>query len=217
MSITRRTAHTRVVFWPDQQRRTLPEGIVASRFRRGFWRTKKPPITEALVIQLAAPPTSREFRFFRSARTNPLDQSAFSYCDFRRKSLAQSSRRREDRSAMRRFARSNDYGRAFVAALVSLGFFWALALSASPQLHQRVHKDANRVEHNCVATMIASGSYNHAAHPALVSIPTPTVQFSKVPALTPQWVQSPFLGACIFEHAPPARPGTQLSRVLAER
>jgi hypothetical protein len=118
---------------------------------------------------------------------------------------------------MRRFARSNDYGRAFVAALVSLGFFWALALSASPQLHQRVHKDANRVEHNCVATMIASGSYNHAAHPALVSIPTPTVQFSKVPALTPQWVQSPFLGACIFEHAPPARPGTQLSRVLAER
>jgi len=33
----------------------------------------------------------------------------------------------------------------------------------------------------------------------------PSVHFSKIPALTPQWVESPFLGACIFEHAPPAR------------
>jgi hypothetical protein len=53
--------------------------------------------------------------------------------------------------------------------------------------------------------MIASGSYNHAAHPPLVSAPIPAVQFSKIPALTPQWVESPFLGARIFEHAPPAR------------
>jgi hypothetical protein len=106
---------------------------------------------------------------------------------------------------MSRFARSNDYGRAFVAALVSLGFFWALALSASPQLHQRVHPDANRVEHSCAVTMIASGSYNHAAHPPLVSAPIPPVQFSTILALIPCWVQSPFLGACIFEHAPPAR------------
>jgi hypothetical protein len=105
---------------------------------------------------------------------------------------------------MRRFARSNDYGRAFVAALVSLGFFWALALSASPQLHQRVHPDANRVEHNCAVTMIASGSYDHAAHVPSVSAPIPAFQFSKIPLLTPCWVQSPFLGACIFEHAPPA-------------
>ena len=106
---------------------------------------------------------------------------------------------------MRLLARSNNYGRAFVAAFVSAGFLWALALSASSQLHQRVHKDANRVEHNCAATMIASGSYNHAAHVPLVSAPAPAVQFSKIPALTPCWVQSPFLGACIFEHAPPAR------------
>jgi len=116
------------------------------------------------------------------------------------KSLAQSPRRREDRSAVSRFARSNDYGRTFVAALVSLGFFWALALSASPQLHQRVHPDSNRAEHNCVATMIASGSYDHAAHP-----PFRAIQFSEIPALTPCWVQSLFLGACIFEHAPPTR------------
>jgi hypothetical protein len=106
---------------------------------------------------------------------------------------------------MSRFARSNDYGRAFIAALVFLGFLCALALSASPQLHQRVHPDANRVEHSCAVTMIASGSYNHAAHVPLVSAPIPPVQFSTIPALALCWVQSPFLGACIFEHAPPVR------------
>ena len=101
--------------------------------------------------------------------------------------------------------RSINHGRALIAICVSAAFLWALALSASPQLHQRVHKDANRVEHNCAATMIASGSYSHAAHPPLLSGPVPVIHFSKIPALTPQWVESPFLGACIFEHAPPAR------------
>src|SRR5438552_923267 len=100
--------------------------------------------------------------------------------------------------------RSTNCGRAFVASCVSLAFLWALEVSASPQLHQRVNKDANRVEHNCAATMISSGSYDHAAHPPLVGTPVPSVHFSKIPALTPQWVESRFLGASIFEHAPPA-------------
>src|SRR5437762_4575130 len=101
-------------------------------------------------------------------------------------------------------ARSQIDGRAVVAALLSAGFLWAFALSASPQLHQRVHSDANRVEHTCAVIMIASGSYDHAAHPPLVSAPIQAHQFSKIPALIPCWVQSPFLGARIFEHAPPA-------------
>jgi hypothetical protein len=106
---------------------------------------------------------------------------------------------------MSRFARSRNHGRAFVAVCVFAGFLWALALSASPQLHQRVHKDAGSVEHNCVVTMITSGSYDHAAQSPSADPPATAVQFSKIPALTPCWVQSPFLGACIFEHAPPAR------------
>ena len=106
---------------------------------------------------------------------------------------------------MSTFAQPTNRGRAFVAAFVSAAFLWALALSVSPQLHQRVHKDVNRAEHNCAATMIASGSYNHAAHPPLVSAPVPAIHFSKIPALAPHWVESPFLGARIFEHAPPAR------------
>src|SRR5437899_9650905 len=105
---------------------------------------------------------------------------------------------------MSRFAGSRNRGRGFIAICVSIGFLWALTLGVSPQLHQRVHPDANRAEHNCAATMIASGSYNHAAHVPLVSAPIPPVQSSTILALALCWVQSPFLGACIFEHAPPA-------------
>jgi len=97
-----------------------------------------------------------------------------------------------------------DRGRAFVATLITAGFFWALLLSVSPQLHARIHADGNRADHTCAITLIATGSYDHASHPPLVSAPAPTIHFSKIPALTSQWVESPFLGACIFEHAPPA-------------
>jgi hypothetical protein len=124
--------------------------------------------------------------------------------DVLQKFLAQDAPGLQARSAMSTFARSANHRRTFIAICVSGAFLWALALSASPQLHQRFHKDANRVEHSCAATMIASGSYNHAAHPPLVSAPVPAVQFSKIPALTPQWVESPFLGGSVFEHAPPA-------------
>ena len=106
---------------------------------------------------------------------------------------------------MSTFARPTNRARAFIAICVSTGFLWALALSASPQLHQRIHKDANRAEHNCVVTMIASGSYDHPAPPPLVSGPVLAIQSSKIPASTACWVQSLFLRACSFEHAPPTR------------
>src|SRR3954470_24559290 len=98
---------------------------------------------------------------------------------------------------MSTFVRSMNRKRAFVATCASVAFLWALALSVSPQLDQRVHADTNRVEHSCAVTMIASG-YNHVSQPPLVSTLVPVVQFSKIPALISCWVQSPFLGARIF-------------------
>ena len=120
------------------------------------------------------------------------------------KFLAQGAAWTEDRSAMSTFARSTNHRHAIVA-VVSAAFLWALALSASPQLHQRVHPDAGRADHSCAVTMIASGNYNHSVHVPVISAPTPAVQFSKIPVLNPLWVPSPFLSARIFEHAPPTR------------
>ena len=93
--------------------------------------------------------------------------------------------------------------RASVAIFVSAAFFWTLLLSVSPQLHSRVHSDANQIEHACGVTFVTSGSYNYSGHAPLLSAPVPAARFSKIPALHPFWVQSLFLGARIFEHAPP--------------
>jgi hypothetical protein len=94
--------------------------------------------------------------------------------------------------------------RAIVTTGILSAFLWTLTLTVSPSLHERIHSDANRAEHSCAVTLIGSGSCNHSAHVPLVSAPVPAIQFSTIPALHPLWVPSPFLGACIFEHAPPA-------------
>jgi hypothetical protein len=94
--------------------------------------------------------------------------------------------------------------RALATAFLSAAFLWTLALSASPRLHERFHPDASRTEHSCAVTFVAAGSYDHVTIAPLVSAPVPVAHASAIPALDPQWVRSPFLGASIFEHAPPA-------------
>jgi len=93
--------------------------------------------------------------------------------------------------------------RAIVAAAFITAFLFALVLAASPQLHERIHQPTG-AGHECAVTLIASGKYQQSDAPVLVSAPQPVVQFSKIPALQSVWVPAPFLGACIFEHAPPA-------------
>jgi hypothetical protein len=99
--------------------------------------------------------------------------------------------------------RSGGIYRSFIAVSVSAAFSWALTLSASPQLHERVHPDANQSDHQCAITLIAAGNYHHAAAIPILDASAPILQFCKVAALTPTWVPAPFLGASIFEHAPP--------------
>jgi hypothetical protein len=92
-----------------------------------------------------------------------------------------------------------------VASFVFAPFFWALMLGVSPQLHTRIHPDGNRAEHTCAVTLIATGSFDHAGNPPLVSEPqfTPP-RFSKVAGQRSNWVRPLFLSAHIFAHAPPA-------------
>lgn len=94
--------------------------------------------------------------------------------------------------------------RALVTSGLLAAFLFMLALAASPQLHARFHADAGSPNHECAVTLIASGKYEQAdASPVFVA-PQPAVAFEKIPALAPVWVAAPFLGARIFEHAPPA-------------
>lgn len=93
--------------------------------------------------------------------------------------------------------------RASVAAVASAAFFWALALSVSPQLHERLHSDANRAGHSCAVTFIASGTYDHSPSALHITAPVHLDEF-RIPELTPLWIGSVFLVASVFEHAPPA-------------
>ena len=93
--------------------------------------------------------------------------------------------------------------RGFVTSGLIASFFLALVFAVAPQLHERIHSAA-APGHECAVTLIVSGKYQQSDAPVLVSAPQPALQFAKIPALRPVWVASPFLGARIFEHAPPA-------------
>ena len=94
--------------------------------------------------------------------------------------------------------------RLFLAAGLLASLFLALVLAVAPRSHQFIHKDAGTAQHECAVTLIASGKYEQTDVPVLVSATRPLVQWGKIPSVHTVWVAAPFLGACIFEHAPPA-------------
>jgi hypothetical protein len=83
------------------------------------------------------------------------------------------------------------------AIVLTLGF------SVAPNLHERLHPTGASL-HECAVTLIAFGSCHYNAAPPLMIAPTMALHLSKIPALNPQWIESPFLKASVFEHAPPA-------------
>jgi hypothetical protein len=95
--------------------------------------------------------------------------------------------------------------RGFIAGTAAVAFLWASLLSVSPELHERVHPDANRLQHTCVVTCIASGQVHHSAPPVFVDGDVAAIQSRAICLVNSEWVQSLFLGARIFEHAPPVR------------
>ena len=85
--------------------------------------------------------------------------------------------------------------RRIVASSLLAALVFALGLAVSPQLHARLHPDADSPSHECAVTLIATGKYEQADAPPLVAAPQPAVVFEKIPALVPVWVAAPFLGA----------------------
>jgi len=77
-----------------------------------------------------------------------------------------------------------------------------LGLSVAPNLHERLHPTGASL-HECAVTLIASGGCHHTAAVPLMIAPAAAAQCPKIPALISKWVESPFLGARVFEHGPP--------------
>jgi hypothetical protein len=98
--------------------------------------------------------------------------------------------------------RSGWFGDTTLLLLVA-AIWLMLGLSVAPNLHERLHPTAASL-HECAVTLIASGNCHHTTTAPLVIAPATAIQFSKILALDSIWVAAPFLGARIFEHAPPA-------------
>ena len=119
------------------------------------------------------------------------------------KLLAQSCVPSEDRCAMNRCAPAQTCARVLITAALFAAFSWTLLVSISPRLHASIHDDANRSEHVCAITLIASGSYEHSSQPPIIRAPQLDVCFAESSSVTPVWVKPLFLNAHIFAHAPP--------------
>ncbi len=101
---------------------------------------------------------------------------------------------------------SHGKGVAFRTAIATgslAAFLFALVLSSTPQLHEQFHGATSSANHECAATLLASGNYQH----------TPTVAISLAPPAPPKiFVQplsssplvSAYLAFSLLEHAPPA-------------
>lgn len=83
-----------------------------------------------------------------------------------------------------------------------IALFSAVLLSVSPQLHERIHPDANRADHMCAVTMFTAGNCEHvAAAPITAAAPAP----SSSPAFFPERLSifTAPVESSILEHAPP--------------
>jgi len=93
--------------------------------------------------------------------------------------------------------------RACIGLSVLIGFFAALTLASSPQLHEKLHRVGTH--HACAATMIASGNCEHSAPPQLV----PKLENApNSPAFLPKRFQFVVasIPSSVQEHAPPIAP-----------
>jgi len=92
---------------------------------------------------------------------------------------------------------------ATTVLILAIAIVLMLGLSVAPNLHERLHPTAASL-HECAVTLIVSGSCHHSAAAPLMIAPAIALQFSRILVLNSVWVESPFLGARVLEHAPPA-------------
>jgi len=90
------------------------------------------------------------------------------------------------------------------AGLLIPAFLFALFLSLTPGVHQRIHSDANNASHECAATLFASASCLHTGGD-LVKVEVAPLSPAVVPVPNPSSIFTAPVNTSILEHAPPAR------------
>jgi hypothetical protein len=106
--------------------------------------------------------------------------------------------------ALLRVHRNRRVSLAGTALAVLLAMFWALTLAASPDLHERVHPDANHEEHDCGAMLFLSGAVGPVLAAVAFALAPPRLLLVRVtaPTLPVVWAVRP-ADRAVLEHAPP--------------
>ena len=104
---------------------------------------------------------------------------------------------------MVRLRDSKGWQGALVCLLIA-NLLVAVTLTASPKLHELVHHDADRGEHQCAVTVMLSGGSDDSPVSQVIDV---GAVFASTPDFLPEihWrdVAPLFLTAHVFEHAPP--------------
>ena len=93
-----------------------------------------------------------------------------------------------------------------MAACVLLQMLLAMAMAASPELHERFHPDAGGEHHECAVTHMLHGDFGDGAPVPLISVgPSAPIHETEIIATaTALWVAPLFLMNGVLKHAPPA-------------
>ena len=92
--------------------------------------------------------------------------------------------------------------RMLLALVVLDSFTLALAMEVSPELHRKIHQDADDGDHDCFVTLLQHGGLESvlaAVLPAPVSQECTAVVWTGTPIRTASF----FLTCSIYEHGPP--------------
>jgi hypothetical protein len=102
---------------------------------------------------------------------------------------------------MFRFIRQTAIFRLAVGCVVLAGLVLALFLASSPSVHAKLHR-SDAVQHECLATVLHAGGCEDAVAPPTFAT---FIAFLFQPASVDRsaGVESVFLAASVFEHAPP--------------
>ena len=91
--------------------------------------------------------------------------------------------------------------RAAIGINLIVAIFAALTLASSPQLHERLH--GTSTQHECGATLIASGNVHHAAPPPLLPARMAAPDISFILFRDSELIRIAVFSS-ILEHAPPS-------------